>query len=74
MNTTEELQVGKLYRVNSRRKGEFVGIVTKADDTWADVLITKGKAKAMLDYNERNAGELVTVRRSFCTFTQVEAA
>jgi hypothetical protein len=69
-----ELQVGKTYRVTSSRKGTFVGILTRVGDTWVDVLITNGKAKAMLDYNERDAGESVTVRRSFCTFTPVEAS
>lgn len=63
------IEVGKIYRVNSSRKGVFTGIVTQACDTWATVLITSGKAKAMLDYNERFQGEEVTVRRSWCTFT-----
>ena len=69
-----DIKVGQIYRVTSSRKGTFVGILTRFDATWADVLITSGKAKAMLDYNERDAGESVTVRRSFCTFTPVEAA
>ena len=69
MNTT--IEVGKTYRINSTRKGLFTGIVTRHDETWADVLITAGKAKAMLDYNEREQGETVTVRRSFCTFEEV---
>ncbi len=68
------LQVGKTYRVNSSRKGVFVGRMLGFDDTWASILITEGKAKAMLEYNERNEGEEVTVRRSFCTFTELEAA
>lgn len=69
-----DIQVGQTYRVTSSRKGTFVGILTRVDNTWADVLITSGKAKAMLDYNESYEGESVTVRRSFCTFTPVEAA
>lgn len=66
-----ELTIGKTYKVNSSRKGVFVGIVTQCNETWADVLITGGKASAMLDYNEREQGETVTVRRSFCTFTEL---
>lgn len=65
-------EVGQTYRVTSSRKGTFTGIVTQMDDTWATVLITNGRAKAMLDYNERDAGETVTVRRSFCTFTATQ--
>ena len=67
---SKQLNIGKAYKVNSSRKGEFIGIITKFCDTWATLLITKGKASALLDYNERDAGETVTVRRSFCTFTE----
>lgn len=66
------LTVGKTYTVNSSRKGIFTGIVTQCCDTWATVLITNGKAEAMLECNEREQGEEVTVRRSFCTFTEQE--
>lgn len=66
------LTIGKTYKVNSSRKGVFVGIVTQCSDEWATVLITRGKAEAMLDYNEREQGEEVTVRRSFCTFTELD--
>lgn len=68
---TTDLQIGIAYRVNSSRKGIFTGVITNLDDTWAEVLITNGKAKAMLDYNEREQGECVTVRRSFCTFEPI---
>ena len=68
------LEVGKTYTVNHSRKGAFTGRLLGFDDTWATVLITDGKAKAMLDYNEREEGEEVTVRKSFCNFTEVGAA
>ena len=68
-----DIQVGKIYRVASNRKGVFTGVVTQACDTWATILITNGKAKALMEYNEREQGETVTVRRSFCAFTPVEA-
>lgn len=69
-----DIQVGNAYHVNSSRKGRFTGIVTQACDSWATILITGGKAKAMMEYNEREQGEAVTVRRSFCTFKPVEGA
>ena len=69
-----DLKVGTAYTINSTRKGVFKGLLTSVDDTWATFLITSGKAKAMLDYNEREEGETVTVRRSLCTFKPVEAA
>lgn len=68
------IEVGKTYKVVSSRKGTFTGVATDVSDEWATILITKGKASAMLSYNEREKGEEVTVRRSFCTFTPVEAA
>jgi len=71
---SENIEVGKTYIVKSSRKGTFTGRITHVGDTFADVLITQGRAGAMLDYNERETGETVTVRKSFCTFTPVEAS
>jgi hypothetical protein len=62
------LEIGKTYLVNSSRKGTFLATIKSFDETWATVEIVAGKAKAMLHYNERDKGEEVTVRRSFCTF------
>lgn len=71
MSTNPE--VGKTYRITHSRKGTFNGVVTGLDDTWAKVLIVSGVARAMLDYNEREAGEAVTVRLSHCAFQEVPA-
>ena len=65
------LEVGKIYNVVSQRKGKFRMQLTHQDETWASGIITKGKAKAILDYNEVEKGEEVTVRKSFSTFTEV---
>lgn len=67
-----EIVVGKPYKVVSQRKGIFTGIATSVNDEWVTVLITRGKAKAMLPYNEREAGEEITVRRSLTTFALQE--
>ena len=72
MTTTTELVRGHIYQINSTRKGKFTGMLICADDTWATFEITKGRANAMLDYNVREKGEEVTVRRSFCTFTEAK--
>jgi hypothetical protein len=69
---TTNIEVGKTYKVVSQRKGTFTGMATQVSDEWVTVLITTGKAMAMLDYNERDAGEEVTVRRSLTAFTLVE--
>jgi hypothetical protein len=63
------LEIGKTYDVSSQRKGKFRMKLTHQDKTWASGIIIKGKAKAMLAYNEVEKGEEVTVRKSFCTFT-----
>ena len=67
----QNLEVGKIYDLVSQRKGKFRVQLTYQDETWASGVITKGKAKAILDYNEVEKGEEVTVRKSFCTFTDV---
>lgn len=75
MNDKQMLQLGEVYLVTCSRKGTFAGKLTSCDATWATFEITAGKAKAMLEYNEREKGEDVTVRRELCTFTaQPEAA
>ena len=64
------MEIGKHYLVNSQRKGTFMARLDSFDDTWANMTITGGKASAMLAENEREKGEEVTVRRSFCKFTE----
>ena len=67
----QNLEIGKIYDVFSSRKGKFRMRVTHQDETWATGVITKGRAKAILAYNEVEKGEEVTVRKSFTTFTAV---
>ena len=66
----DAVEVGKTYLVNSQRKGTFMARITRVDDTWATGIITGGYARAMMEYNERDKGEEVTVRRSLCKFTE----
>lgn len=68
------MNVGATYQIRSSRKGEFTGRLLHHCETWATFEITDGRAKAMLDYNIRDKGEEVTVRKSFCTFVEIEAA
>jgi hypothetical protein len=70
---TTNIQLGKTYKVVSQRKGTVTGTVITADDTWVTLLITKGKAQALMSYNERKTGEEVTVRQSLTKFTLQEA-
>jgi hypothetical protein len=65
------IEVGKVYDVQHQRKGSFRMRVMARDGEWVDGQIVSGKARAMLSYNEREAGEAITVRESFCTFTEV---
>ena len=70
MNAHTPINDGGLYLVTSTRKGTFMGRLIHHCETWATFQITAGKASAMLDYNEREKGEEVTVRRALCTFTE----
>ena len=68
--STQQMTIGKIYKVVSQRKGTFTGIATDMGDEWVTVLITHGKAGAICPHNESEQGEEVTVRRSLCTFTE----
>lgn len=70
MSNEQTLIIGRTYLVNSQRKGTFMMRLVSQDDTWATGEIVAGKASAMMDYNKRERGEEVTVRRSFCKFTE----
>lgn len=65
------MNIGTVYLIKSNRKGTFEGRLKSFNDEWATFEITKGKAGAMCEYNERETGEEVTVRRSFCSFSEV---
>ena len=66
----QTLEIGKTYDVVSQRKGKFTIKLTHQCETWASGIIVKGKAKAILAYNEVEKGEEVTVRKSFSKFTE----
>ena len=66
MNTI--VKIGKTYTVTHERKGKFVLLVEKADETWVTGTIVSGKADAILPYNVVEKGEQITVRREFCQF------
>lgn len=65
------IEVGKEYLVNHSRKGKFRILVSSVSEEWISGTITKGKAGAILSYNEVEQGEEITIRRSHCVFTEV---
>lgn len=67
---SDKITAGKTYKIIHSRKGIFTGRIINVDATWATVLITNGKANALLQENESEEGEQITVRRSFCVFTE----
>lgn len=69
-----DITIGKIYAIDSRRKGKFTGRLLSADETWATFEITHGRANAMLPDNVREKGEEVTVRRAWCTFIEVSTS
>lgn len=65
------LKIGKEYRVNHDRKGTFFGRLKELDETWATLDIVRGKAEAVMAYNEAGVGEEVKVRLAFCRFAEL---
>jgi hypothetical protein len=68
----KELNVGEVYDIAHARKGSFKGRLLSADDEWATFEITQGNAKTMLKKNEKEKGEEITLRISFCSFWKAE--
>ena len=66
------VQAGKTYNVNHSRKGEFVLAVTHVGDEWVTGRLIAGKPHYLNHYNEKELGEVMTVRISLCTFTEVK--
>lgn len=66
------LEVGSTYNVNHSRKGKFSLLVQSDSDEWVTGIIVGGKAGAMLHYNEKECGDEITVRKSFCSFAKAE--
>ena len=62
---------GQIYKVNHSRKGVFNLMVTNQDKTWVTGLIVEGKAGAILEYNEREQFEDITIRKELCKFRAV---
>lgn len=67
-NIVSDVIVGKIYDVVSSRKGNFRIMVTEHSEEWVTGTIIKGKAKAILAYNEAYKGEEITLRRSLTAF------
>ena len=53
--TDKELEIGKIYKIDHRRKGIMVIEIMSFTNDWVESLIVEGKAK----------GEKVTLRRAF---------
>lgn len=64
---TEPFEVGKTYKIDHSRKGKFSLTVTSVSETWMTGIIVEGTANAMMDYNTKEAGEEITVRRTHVT-------
>lgn len=73
MKTTTQPQVGGTYSVRHSRKGQFCMRITAIRGEWIDGVITSGRASALLEYNEVETGEEITVRDSLATFTLLPA-
>jgi hypothetical protein len=68
--TTQEFEIGKVYKIKHSRKGTFTIEVTAMDDTWVSGWIMNGTANAIMDYNVKQEGDDITLRISFCTILE----
>ena len=71
---SNNLKIGKEYLITHNRKGKFQAVVKGFNSEWVTIEVTKGKAGAALEYNERFAGEEMTVRKGFCRFSEIQTA
>ena len=62
---THVFEEGKIYTVNHSRKGTFTIRVTHQSDEWVHGEIIQGTAQAMLDYNVKEKGEDIGLRKEF---------
>ena len=60
-----QVENGKTYNVHYSRKGKFALLVSSQCEEWISGTIVSGTALAMMDYNIKEAGEEITVRKSF---------
>ena len=66
------IKAGKTYNVDHVRKGKFVLHVTKTNEDWITGRLVNGEPTMLNILNAKNIGEEMTVRASFCTFTEIE--
>lgn len=66
------METGKTYTVRHTRKGKFTLKVTDQNDVWISGTIVSGETNALLDYNRAYEGEEITIRKSFCSFKEIE--
>ncbi len=58
-----DYQNGQTYIINHSRKGKFALHVESQDDEWLHGYVAGGTANAMLDYNVKETGDKITVRK-----------
>lgn len=63
---------GKTYIINHSRKGTFGLHVESQDDEWLYGYVAGGTAKAIMDYNVKETGERIAVRK--CLIKEPKAA
>lgn len=63
---------GNIYLVKHKRKGVFKMFVEGQDEMWVHGLITDGATDAILHYNCREQFDDIKIRKSLCSFYEVE--
>lgn len=63
--TNISFEDGQTYIINHTRKGTFGMRVDSQDEVWLHGEVVSGTAQAMMDYNVKEKGEKITVRKCF---------
>ena len=68
------LEIGKEYLIEHIRKGPFCARLLEDTGEFITVEITKGRANyiSMMNVDMGCVGDHISIRKSFCTFTEIE--
>lgn len=70
------IEIGKTYHVNHRRKGKFDLLVTAQDDQWVSGVVVQGRAKYISMENWMLGvgctGTAITLRKELAEFEEAD--
>ena len=71
MKAVENIEIGKTYAVNHRRKGLFKLKVLSLGNDFVTGNIVEGKTTCVLESNDKYEGEEITIKSSLASFYNI---